>query len=70
MQGHFIRRMARAPPRMRASHKRPAIGRPLAGRPAPLTTLWIRIRRRQWMTEEDARWARRRSLLQDNPASG
>ncbi len=63
MRGHVSLHMARAPPRMRASRKRPAHAGPLAA-------FWTRIHRRQWMTEEDARWGRRRSLIQDNPASG
>jgi len=55
---------------MQASHKRRASVRPLVEPPLALTTLWIRIHRREWMTEEAARDHRRRSLLQDNPASG
>ncbi len=70
MRGHVSLHMARAPPRMRASQKRPAHAGPHVKRLAPLAAFWTRIRRRQWMTEEDARWGRRHSLLQDNPASG
>lgn len=70
MRGEVGLRMARAPPRMQASHKRRASVRPLVEPPLALTTLWIRIHRREWMTEEAARDHRRRSLLQDNPASG
>ena len=70
MLGQVSLRMAHAPPRMRASHKRPAIARPVGERPVTATALWVRIQRREWMTEEAARHTRRRSLLQDNPTSG
>ncbi len=70
MRGHVSLWMARAPPRLRASHSRPAYARPIAKQAAALDTLWIRLHSRRWMTEEDARWGRRRSLLQDNPTSG
>jgi hypothetical protein len=42
----------------------------LAERPQVVAAFWARIQRRQWMTEDTARAYRRRSLLQDNPASG
>ena len=70
MLGQVSLRMAHAPPRMRASHKRPANARPLAEQPAAVSAMWVRIQHREWMTEEAARCARRRSLLQDNPTSG
>ena len=70
MQGHASVRTARSPPRMQASHKRPAAARRLVERPAAAAALWVRFQRREWMTEEAARAYRRRSLLQDNPTSG
>jgi hypothetical protein len=69
MHGHVSKRIARSPPRMRASHKRPATARRLVEPPAAAASLWVRIQRREWMTEEDARAYRHRSLLQDNPTS-
>ena len=72
MHGQVSLRTAHSPPRMRirASHNRPATVRQLVERPAAASALWVRIQRREWMTEEAARAYRRRSLLQDNPTSG
>ena len=70
MHAHAGARMAHAPPRMRASHKRRVVNRPLVEKSAALSAFWIRIQRREWMTEEAAHAYRRRSLLQDNPTSG
>lgn len=69
MNGHVSRPAARAPPRMQAQRK-PSTRRPLDERRVVLTAFWMRIRPREWMTEEAAHADRRLSLLQDNPASG
>ena len=69
MHGHVHSRSARAPPRMGTAHKPPPSKRPVAERLA-LESVWIKIHRREWMTEDAARAHRRHSLLQDNPASG
>ena len=70
MHAHVTRHTARAPPRMQAPHSRAATSRPAQERDEALAAFWVKIHRRNWMTEEMARAYRRRSLLQDNPASG
>ncbi len=70
MHGHVNLRTARSPPRMQASHKWSTTVRRPVERPAATAALWVRIQRREWMTEEAARAYRRRSLMQDNPTSG
>jgi len=64
MHGQVRQRTTHSPPRMRAPS---AVVRP---RPAVLVTVWSRIHYRPWLPEDAARALRRRSLLQDNPASG
>ena len=64
-------RTAHAPPRMHAAHGAHGaapVRKPK--HPVALAVIWTRVRRREWMTEDAARAFRRRSLLQDNPASG
>lgn len=63
-------RTAHAPPRMHASNRHVVRMRPLGERREVVVSIWAKIQRRDWMTEEAARGRRRRSLLQDNPASG
>ena len=70
MHAHVSRPAVRSPPRMRAARKHPTTPRPVAERAVALAMVWFRADRRAWMTEEAARETRRRSLLQDNPASG
>ena len=70
MNGHVSRPAVRAPPRMQAQRKHSATRRPLVERRVVLSAFWMRIRPREWMTEEAAQVDRKRSLLQDNPASG
>jgi hypothetical protein len=56
---------------MRKATKRPAAAaRPPADERLDFDSLWARVHRQTWVTEEAARRYRRRSLLQDNPASG
>ena len=67
MHGQVRQRTAHTPPRMRA----PKGGaRPRARRPAVLVMVWSRMHYRPWLPEDAAHALRRRSLLQDNPASG
>ena len=63
-------RTVRIPPRMQATIRRYEKMRPRGERREALVASWGRFQRREWMTEEAARACRRRSLLQDNPASG
>ncbi len=63
-------RTARSPPRMQTTSQRPPARRPVGRRRAALTAFWMRIQRREWMTEDAARAFRHCSLMQDNPASG
>ncbi len=70
MHAHVGPRSAHAPPRMRAPIKTMKAKPPVGKHQAVLATVAMRLRRRVWMTEEDARGYRRRSLLQDNPAGG
>jgi hypothetical protein len=51
-----------------AAHGKTPVRKPK--RPHILAVAWAKVRRREWMTEDAARAFRRRSLLQDNPASG
>ncbi len=64
-------RTVHAPPRMPGAHS--GHGTTPVRKPKhhiALAVVWKRVRRREWMTEDMARALRRRSLLQDNPASG
>ena len=70
MHGHVRSRKARAPPRMRAPSRHAPKMRLLAERREVVVAIWMRFHRRRWMTEEAAHADRRRSLMQDNPASG
>jgi hypothetical protein len=39
-------------------------------RPIAVVRLWLKVQQDPWVTEETARCCRRRTLIEDNPASG